>query len=197
MLFSIDELLVAYVRLCSLQPANNVFLSHQTSNNQQLPTSQQYFSLTTNQISTSHQPQPAEEASIEKRAGEKPTLAFQDFNHVLVLGATGILTALCEVHSFQKKKTSCQPEKNMLPPRNPVKWPRATRAHPRLPGSPGYKLPWPPSPSSVLAVTSPANHEPVEWQAGRQASSVVSARVVAAFELHAEGRRPRAPRLDG
>ena len=132
---------------------------------------------------------------MEKRAGEKPTLAFQVFNHVLVLGATGILTALYEVHSFQKKKTSCQPEKNMLLPRNPVKWPRATRAHPRLPGSPGYKLPWPPSPSSsVLAVTSPANHE--RWS-GRQASSVVSARVVAAFEFHAEGRRPRAPRLDG
>ena len=99
---------------------------------------------------------------------------------------------------FRKKKTSCQPEKNMLLPRNPVKWPRATRARPRLPGSPGYKLPWPPSPSSsVLAVTSPANHEPGEWRAGRQASSVVSARVVAAFEFHAEGRRPRAPRLDG
>ena len=38
--------------LCSLQSANNVFLSHQISISHQLPASQQYFCLTTNQ----HQP---------------------------------------------------------------------------------------------------------------------------------------------
>ena len=35
--------------LCSLQSANNIFLSYQTSTRQQPPASQQYFSLTINQ----------------------------------------------------------------------------------------------------------------------------------------------------
>jgi len=100
-------------------------------------------------------------------------------NHVLVLGATGILTALCEARPFQKTLCQCK-----LPARNLVKRPRPTGhpcVHPRLPGNPGYKLPRPPSIPPESSVTSPANHEPVEWQAGR-----LSARVVAAFEFHAE-----------
>jgi len=39
--------------LCLLHPASSIFLSHQTSTNQQPPTNQQHFSLTINQ----HQPQ--------------------------------------------------------------------------------------------------------------------------------------------
>jgi hypothetical protein len=43
---------VALVRLAGCQPASSVFLSHHFSTSHQPPTSQHYFSLTTNQ----HQP---------------------------------------------------------------------------------------------------------------------------------------------
>jgi len=55
-IISYSQPLICHLSLCSLQPANSIFL---TPNQHQPPTSQQYFFLTKNQ----HQLQPAEQSN--------------------------------------------------------------------------------------------------------------------------------------
>jgi len=53
-----------HINFTLLQPANNVFLSHQTS----ISTSQQYFSQ---QISINHQPQPSKQSELNFKQSKK------------------------------------------------------------------------------------------------------------------------------